>query len=74
MTIEQPKSSKIAIEWFESKFQKVLLEIEDHFSKYRLSDALMAIYKLIYDDFASWLLEIVKPAYQQPIDAKTYKV
>ncbi|WP_405576306.1 valine--tRNA ligase [Winogradskyella sp. Asnod2-B02-A] len=70
--IEQPQSSKIAIEWFESKFQKVLLEIEDHFSKYRLSDALMAIYKLVYDDFASWLLEIVKPAYQQPIDSKTY--
>ena len=70
--IEQPQSSKIAIEWFESKFQKVLLEIEDHFSKYRLSDAIMAIYKLINDDFASWLLEIVKPAYQQPIDSKTY--
>ncbi|RED47190.1 valyl-tRNA synthetase [Winogradskyella eximia] len=70
--IEQPQSSKIALEWFESKFQKVLLEIEDHFSKYRLSDAIMAIYKLINDDFASWLLEIVKPAYQQPIDSKTY--
>ncbi|WP_407556192.1 valine--tRNA ligase [Winogradskyella sp. 4-2091] len=70
--IEQPQSSAIAIEWFESKFQKVLIEIEDHFSKYRLSDALMAIYKLVYDDFASWLLEIVKPAYQQPIDSKTY--
>ena len=70
--IEQPQSSKIALEWFESKFQKVLLEIEDHFSKYRLSDAIMAIYKLINDDFASWLLEVVKPAYQQPIDSKTY--
>ncbi|MDX1773829.1 valine--tRNA ligase [Oceanihabitans sediminis] len=70
--IQQPQSSKIAIEWFEAKFQKALVEIEDHFSKYRLSDALMAIYKLIYDDFASWLLEIVKPAYQQPIDVKTY--
>ena len=70
-TIEQPQSSKIAIEWFESKFQNILLEIEDHFSKYRLSDALMATYKLIWDDFASLLLEIVKPAYQQPIDAKT---
>jgi valyl-tRNA synthetase len=71
-TIEQPDSSKIAIEWFEAKFNKVLIEIEDHFSKYRLSDALMSIYKLIYDDFCGWLLEIVKPAYQQPIDAKTY--
>jgi valyl-tRNA synthetase len=70
--IDQPQSSKIALEWFQSKFQKVLLEIEDHFSKYRISDAIMAIYKLIYDDFASWLLEIVKPAYKQPIDKKTY--
>ncbi|WP_372937296.1 valine--tRNA ligase [Seonamhaeicola sp.] len=71
-TIEQPEASKIAIEWYESKFQKALIEIEDHFSKYRLSDALMAIYKLIYDDFCGWLLEMVKPAYQQPIDTKTY--
>ncbi|PNQ75336.1 valine--tRNA ligase [Hanstruepera neustonica] len=70
-TIEQPESSKIAIEWFEAKFQQTLLEIEDHYGKYRLSDALMATYKLIWDDFASWLLEIVKPAYQQPIDSKT---
>ncbi|MFD0989680.1 valine--tRNA ligase [Mariniflexile jejuense] len=72
-TIPQPNSSKTAIAWYESKFQKALLEIEDHFSKYRLSDALMAIYKLIYDDFCGWLLEMVKPAYQQPIDAVTYK-
>ncbi|UPS91969.1 valine--tRNA ligase [Bizionia sp. M204] len=70
-TIPQPESSKIALEWFDAKFQETLVEIEDHFSKYRLSDALMATYKLIWDDFASWLLEIVKPAYQQPIDAKT---
>ncbi|WP_434037694.1 valine--tRNA ligase [Formosa sp. 4Alg 33] len=71
-TIEQPQSSKIALEWYEAKFQDALVEIEDHFSKYRLSDALMSIYKLIYDDFCGWLLEIVKPAYQQPIDATTY--
>lgn len=71
-SIEQPNSSKIALEWYEAKFQSALVEIEDHFSKYRLSDALMAIYKLIYDDFCGWLLEIVKPAYQQPIDAVTY--
>ncbi|MFT7050605.1 MAG: valyl-tRNA synthetase [Psychroserpens sp.] len=70
-TISQPNSSAIAIEWFESKFQQTLAEIEDHFSKYRLSDALMATYKLIWDDFASWLLEIIKPSYQQPIDSKT---
>jgi valyl-tRNA synthetase len=70
-TIEQPNSSKIAIDWFQAKFQETLAEIEDHFSKYRLSDALMSTYKLIWDDFASWLLEIVKPEYQQPIDSKT---
>ncbi|MFP4845315.1 valine--tRNA ligase [Winogradskyella sp. PE311] len=71
-TINQPNSSKIALEWYESKFQKTITEIEDHFSKYRLSDALMATYKLIWDDFASWLLEIIKPAYQKPIDRTTY--
>ena len=71
-TIAQPGSSKIALDWYEAKFSEALLEIEDHFSKYRLSDALMSIYKLIYDDFCGWLLEIVKPAYQQPIDAATY--
>ena len=71
-TIKQPQSSKIALDWYEAKFNAALVEIEDHFSKYRLSDALMAIYKLIYDDFCGWLLEIVKPAYQQPIDAVTY--
>ncbi|WP_452602120.1 valine--tRNA ligase [Pontimicrobium sp. MEBiC06410] len=70
-TIPQPNASKIAIEWYEAKFQKALLEIEDHFSKYRLSDALMTTYKLIFDDFCGWMLEMVKPGYQQPIDAKT---
>ena len=68
----QPETSKIGLSWYEAKFQKNIAEIEDHFSKYRLSDALMAIYKLINDDFSSWLLEIVKPAYQQPIDQITY--
>ncbi|MCF1190697.1 valine--tRNA ligase [Mangrovimonas sp. AS39] len=72
-TIEQPESSKIALEWFEAKFQQTLVEIEDHFSKYRLSDALMATYKLIWDDFCSWLLEMIKPAYGEAIDAKTLK-
>lgn len=70
--IEQPESSKTAIDWYRSKFQKTLAEIEDHYSKYRLSDALMGIYKLIYDDFCGLFLEVVKPGYQQPIDAKTY--
>ena len=71
-SLQQPATSKIGLEWYEAKFQKTLAEIEDHFSKYRLSDALMAIYKLINDDFSSWLLEIVKPAYQQPIDKTTF--
>jgi len=70
-TITQPNSSKIAIDWYQVKFQQTLLTIEDHYSKFRLSDALMETYKLIWNDFASWFLEIVKPAYQQPIDAKT---
>ena len=70
--LPQPETAKIGLVWYEAKFQKALAEIEDHFSKYRLSDALMAIYKLIMDDFSSWLLEIVKPAYQQPIDKVTF--
>ena len=71
-TLPQPETAKIGLAWYEAKFQKALAEIEDHFSKYRLSDALMSIYKLIMDDFSSWLLEIVKPAYQQPIDKITF--
>ncbi len=70
--IEQPEAAKIGIAWYQSKFQKALLELEDHYSKYRMSDALMTTYKLIWDDFCSWLLEMVKPAYQAPIDAVTY--
>ncbi|MCL6275212.1 valine--tRNA ligase [Muricauda sp. 2012CJ35-5] len=71
--MEQPEASRIGIEWYTAKFNQTLTEIEDHFSKYRISDALMAIYKLVWDDFCSWLLEIVKPAYQKPIDSQTYK-
>ncbi|MEZ4781069.1 MAG: valine--tRNA ligase [Flavobacteriaceae bacterium] len=70
--IEQPDYAKVSIEWFENKFQNTLTEIEDHYSKYRISDALMETYKLIWNDFCSWLLEMVKPAYQKPIDRKTY--
>ncbi|MDO1501401.1 valine--tRNA ligase [Winogradskyella maritima] len=70
--IEQPEASKIALEWYEAKFQKALSEIEDHYSKYRLSDVLMTTYKLVWDDFCSWLLEMIKPAYQQPIDKTTF--
>ena len=71
-SVEQPKSAAIAIEWYESKFYKTLEDIEHHFSKYRLSDALMAIYKLIFDDFCGFFLELVKPPYQQPINLHTY--
>ncbi|CAM4138639.1 valine--tRNA ligase [Flavobacterium sinopsychrotolerans] len=69
--IPQPESSKVAIEWYEAKLQQTLLEIEDNFEKYRISDALMGIYKLVWDDFCSWFLEMIKPAYQQPIDSVT---
>jgi valyl-tRNA synthetase len=63
----------VAIQWFESRFNQALLEIEDHFSKYRMSDALLSVYKLIWDDFCAWYLEMVKPPYQQPIDKATYE-
>ncbi len=69
--IEQPKSSTKAIEWFDSKFNKTLVEINDLFEKFRISEALMTIYKLVWDDFCSWYLEMIKPGYEQPIDAKT---
>ena len=70
--IPQPESSKVAIEWYEAKLQQTLVEIEDNFDKYRLSDALMGIYKLVWDDFCSWFLEMIKPGYQQPIDKATF--
>jgi valyl-tRNA synthetase len=71
-SIPQPESSRVAIEWYEAKLQQTLLEIEDNFEKYRISDSLMAIYKLVWDDFCSWFLEMIKPAYQQPIDSVTF--
>jgi len=70
--IEQPDTAKKAIEWYKAKFQLSLREIEDHYSKYRISDALMATYKLIWDDYCSWFLEMVKPGYGEPIDEVTY--
>jgi len=70
-TAEQPVASKIAIAWYQSKFNKTLEFVEDQFEQYRLSDALTAIYKLVWEDFSSWFLEMVKPDFQQPIDAKT---
>ena len=72
-TLAQPQSSAIAIQWFDAKLSQTLEEIQDLFSKFRLSEALMAAYKLFWDEFSSWYLEAVKPAYQQPIDAATYR-
>jgi valyl-tRNA synthetase len=69
--IPQPEASKMAIAWFESKLNATISVINDHFDKFRISDALMTTYKLIWDDFCSWYLEIIKPGYQQPIDGKT---
>lgn len=69
---EETETAAIAIKWYQSKFNETLAEIEDHYSKYRISDALMATYKLVWDDFCSWLLEMVKPEYGQPISSKTY--
>ena len=69
--IEQPDHSRMAIEWFQAQLNHTLAEVKDLFSKFRISDALMAIYKLFWEDFSALYLEIVKPAYQQPIDNKT---
>ena len=66
-------TATVGIEWYSAKFQQTLATIDDHFSKYRISDALMTTYKLIWDDFCSWLLEIVKPAYNTGIDKATYQ-
>ncbi|WP_298368854.1 valine--tRNA ligase [uncultured Lutibacter sp.] len=71
--LEQPKSAKIAIDWYQAKFQQTLIDLEKSFDQYRISEALMSIYKLVWDDFSSWFLEMVKPGYQQPMDAVTYK-
>ena len=70
--IEQPESSRLALDWYKAKFQKAFAEMEYNYSKYRLSDVLMTSYKLIYDDFCGWLLEMIKPAYGQPIDRTTF--
>ena len=70
--IEQPESSKIAIDWFANKTNVTITEIEKSFDQFRISEALMSSYKLVWDDFCSWYLEAIKPAYQAPIDAKTY--
>ena len=70
---EQPEACAIAAKWFEAKLKQTNTEVDDLFSKYRLSEALMAVYKLFWDEFSSWYLEMVKPAYGSPIDTKTYE-
>lgn len=72
-TNEQPETAKIAINWFGNVLSKTIVELDDLFSKYRLSEALMMVYKLFWDEFSSWYLELVKPAYRQPIDRTTYQ-
>ena len=71
--IEQPEYAKLATEWFDNLLVKVSAEMNDLFSKYRLSEALMLVYKLFWDEFSSWYLEMIKPAYGQPIDKRTYE-
>ena len=71
--IEQPESAKIATEWFGAMLAATAAEVDDLFGKYRLSEALMAVYKLFWDEFSSWYLEMIKPAYGQPIDKATYE-
>jgi valyl-tRNA synthetase len=69
--IPQPGTSKVAVEWFDARLNETLRLIDDHFSKFRISDALMVTYKLIWDDFCSWYLEMIKPGYEKPIDRVT---
>ena len=70
--VEQPEYAKLATEWFDAMLAKTTTEVNDLFEKYRLSEALMAVYKLFWDEFSSWYLEMIKPAYGQPIDKATY--
>ncbi|QGY44889.1 valine--tRNA ligase [Maribellus comscasis] len=70
--IEQPEHSKLAIEWFKNKLNEVVVLLNKQFDQFRVSEALMTVYTSVRDEFSGWLLEVVKPAYQQPVDAKTY--
>ncbi|MBD5208468.1 MAG: valine--tRNA ligase [Bacteroidales bacterium] len=71
-SIEQPESSRLGVEWFAAKLSKTLEEVDDLMGKYRISEALMAVYKLFWDEFSSWYLEVVKPEFGKPMDKKTY--
>ncbi|MGN0237433.1 MAG: valine--tRNA ligase [Lepagella sp.] len=70
--IPQPESARLGVEWFDAKLQQTMAEMDDLMSKFRISEALMAVYRLFWDEFSSWLLEVVKPAYGSPIDRATY--
>jgi valyl-tRNA synthetase len=72
-SLSVPKENKVAMAWFDSKMNQSLSELEDHFKKYRMSDALMCIYKLIWDDYCAWYLEMIKPEFGKPIDKATYE-
>ena len=72
-SLAQPETAATAVRWFDAQLSKTLIEVQDLFSKFRLSEALMAVYKLFWDEFSSWYLEVVKPGYQLPIDAETYR-
>lgn len=69
--VEQPEANRIAVEWFDAKLRQTNAEINDLFRKYRISEALMAVYRLFWDEFSSWYLEMIKPVYGQPIDSTT---
>ena len=71
--LTQPETAATAVRWFDAQLSKTLIEVKDLFSKFRLSEALMAVYKLFWDEFSSWYLEVVKPGYQLPIDGATYR-
>ena len=73
MQMPRTAQSALPIQWFESKLNATLIQIEDDFSKFRISDALQAVYKLIWDDFCSQYLELIKPGFEQPIDRATYE-
>jgi valyl-tRNA synthetase len=71
--LAQPETSKVSIQWFDAVLSEAIISLDALFEKYRLSEALMTLYKLIWDDFCSWYLEMIKPSYQQPIDRQTYE-
>ncbi len=72
-SLEQPEHSALAVDWLEAKIDRAFQKVENQFKKYRISDALMIVYKLFWDEFSSWYLELIKPDYQKPIDALTYE-